>query len=200
MATSLILYDLLQCACVRVCVCVKGSRTKTVLYFGEGLGGSWTCWVQSWGPGMGMLTVCVCLCVCVCVSRGMPLFAEWRAQRQQRLSKHMSVCQVCVWERERAREIKCVFGTVREQEGKCVMSSDGKRFRGALCVCVRVCVCVCSPHAMTFYNQWGLSYPLRVSMVGGQTAMKEVCLSLHTCDLHTPAHTADYAQVVFVCA
>lgn len=36
-------------------------------------------------------------------------------------------------------------------------------------------------------------------MVGGQTVLKEVCLSLHTCDLHSLAHTADFAQVVFVC-
>ena len=56
---------------------------------------------------------------------------------------HVCLSSVCVRERERAREIKCVFGTVREQEGKCVMSSDGKRFRGALCVCVCACVCVC---------------------------------------------------------
>lgn len=68
MASRLIPYDLQQC----VCVFKKGNGTKSVLYFGEGLVGSWPVGSSLGGQGWDALRVCMC----VCVSAGMLLFAE----------------------------------------------------------------------------------------------------------------------------
>lgn len=79
---------------------VAGQRVSCILgswVGGGGVGGGGgggvaglACWVQSWGPKMGIF--CVYICVCVWVNGGMPLFAEWRARRQESLSKYTSVC------------------------------------------------------------------------------------------------------------
>lgn len=47
----------------------EGEQDKDCLVFWEGVGGSWACWVQSWGPGMGIFTLSVGVCVCLCVQR-----------------------------------------------------------------------------------------------------------------------------------
>lgn len=47
-----------------VCVCVfkKGNGTKSVLYFGEGLVGSWPVGSSLGGQGWDALRVCLCVC------------------------------------------------------------------------------------------------------------------------------------------
>lgn len=181
-----------------VCVSrVAGQRVSCVLGMG------WRGVVEPVGSSPGgqgwecSLCVRVCLYRCVC-SRGMLLFAEWRAQRQQRLSKHTSVCKVCVHMRVCLREGDwdtewgSVYGTVCEQAG--TMSSDGKRFRGALWVSVFSSCCD------LLLNEY---FHIPPSLHGRSADRTERGLSLHTCDLrmHTHTHTRLHCRLCpgYVC-
>lgn len=132
----------------------------------------------------------VCVSVCVCEQRNAAVCWVKSTEAAATVQTHVYLPRVCVrvWE----SVCVCVFGVVCE--GKCTMSSDGKRVRGALCV-------VCVLPMLWPSTQWGLSYPLPC-LHGRGVEGTERGLSLHTCDLltiHTLTHTADFAHFVFVC-